>query len=136
MTPALLDTDILSELLKLRNAIVQEHALAYTQQIGPLAFSVITRYEITRGFKQQGATTQLTRFATFCQNSIVLPLDDGVFDRASDLWAHAKSGGFPCNDADILIAATALERQRVLVTGNTRHFLWVPGLTVIDWRLP
>src|SRR5436309_7713916 len=104
MTPVLLDTDILSELIKLRNATVQKHALAYTQQVGPLAFSAITRYEIIRGFKQQGATTQLARFVTFCQHSTVLPIDDAIFDRASDLWAHARTSGYPCNDADLLIA--------------------------------
>jgi tRNA(fMet)-specific endonuclease VapC len=135
MTPALLDTDILSELLKLKNVTVQQHALAYTSQVGPLAFSAITRYEVTRGFNQQGATAQLDRFETFCRHSIVLPLDDLIFDRAADLWAYAQTNGLPCNDADILIAATALQHQRVLVTGNTRHFDWVLGLTVIDWRI-
>jgi len=136
MTPALLDTDMLSELIKVRNPVVQQHALAYTQRIGPLAFSAITRYEITRGFKQHGATAQLARFATFCQQSIVLPIDDATFDRASDLWAYARINGHPCNDADLLIAASALQHQRVLVTGNTRHFVWIPGLTAIDWRMP
>jgi hypothetical protein len=38
-----LDTDILSELIKLRNPIVQQHALAYNRQYGSLAFSAITR---------------------------------------------------------------------------------------------
>ena len=33
-----------------------------------------------------------------------------------------------------IIAATALEHKRVLVTGNTAHFSWVPGLRVEDWR--
>jgi tRNA(fMet)-specific endonuclease VapC len=136
MTPALLDTDILSELIKLRNAAVQQHALVYTQQLGPLVLSAITRYEIRRGFKQQNATTQLARFEVFCGNSIVLPLDEATFDRASDLWAFARTNGHSANDADILIAATALHHQRVLVTGNTRHFAWVPGLTTIDWRIP
>jgi tRNA(fMet)-specific endonuclease VapC len=136
MTPALIDTDILSELIKLRNAVVMLHAIDYTQQIGPLAFSAITRYEIIRSFKQQNATTQLARFGVFCGNSIILPLDEPIFERASDLWAFARTNGHSANDADLLIAATALEHQRVLVTGNTRHFAWVPGLTTIDWRIP
>jgi tRNA(fMet)-specific endonuclease VapC len=136
MAIALLDTDILSELIKLRNPIVQQHALAYTQREGPIAFSAITRYEIIRGYKQQNATSQLARFATFCRNSLVLPVDETIFDRASDLWAHARLNGYPHNDADLLIAATALEHQRILVTGNVRHFSWVPGLTTEDWRTP
>ena len=134
MRLSLLDTDILSELIKLRNTVVQNHALLYTQQIGPLTISAITRYEVLRGFKQQNAVTQLARFEVFCQNSIVLPLDNATFDLASDLWSLARTNGHPCNDADLLIAATALQHNRLLITGNTRHFEWIPGLSIADWR--
>jgi predicted nucleic acid-binding protein len=34
-----------------------------------------------------------------------------------------------------VIAATALEHNLVLVTGNTTHFAWVTGLRVEDWRI-
>ena len=40
-------------------------------------------------------------------------------------------------DTDILselIAATALETGRVLVTGNTAHFAWISGLSLANWR--
>jgi tRNA(fMet)-specific endonuclease VapC len=136
MAPALLDTDTLSELIKLRNIAVQQRAVAYTQQCGPLTFSTITRYEILRGYKQQRASAQLARFATFCQHSVILPLTDAVIDIASDLWAYARLNGHPHDDADLLIAATALDQQRVLATGNLRHFTWVPNLPVEDWRTP
>jgi predicted nucleic acid-binding protein len=36
-------------------------------------------------------------------------------------------------DTDI-IAATALETGRTLVTGNIAHFDWIPGLALADWR--
>ena len=136
MPPALLDTDILSELLKLRNTNVRQKALAYAQQHGHLAFSAITRYEITRGYKDQKATTQMARFATFCQHAIVLPVTEAILDRTADLWGVARQGGHPRNDADLMIAATALEHGRLLVTGNTSHFSWIPGLTIEDWRQP
>jgi predicted nucleic acid-binding protein len=50
------------------------------------------------------------------------------------LWADAGKGGYPRNDADLIIAATALESDRVLVTGNGPHFSWIPGLSLADWR--
>jgi hypothetical protein len=34
----------------------------------------------------------------------------------------------------LIIAATALETGRALVTGNTAHFGWIPALTIEDWR--
>lgn len=134
MPPSILDTDILSELLKLRNARVRQKALAYSRQHGQLAISAITRYEVTRGYKDQNATRQLARFATFCQNSLVFPLTDAILDRAADLWVVARQGGHPRSDADLMIAATALEHGRTLVTGNTPHFVWIPGLAIEDWR--
>ncbi|MEX0702466.1 MAG: type II toxin-antitoxin system VapC family toxin [Planctomycetales bacterium] len=136
MPLALLDSDILSELIKLRNASVRLRALSYTQQHGQLAFSAMTRYAVIRGYKDRNATTQLARFDTFCRNSTVLPLTDRIFDRAADLWALARQGGHPRGDADLIIAATALEHGRQLVTGNTPHFAWIPGLPIEDWRLP
>ena len=134
MDSALLDTDILSEILKLRDPTVRQKALDYTQVHGQLAFSSMTRYEILRGYHDQNAVTQLARFAVFCQHAIVFAITDAIFDRAVDLWVIGRRGGHPHNDADILIAATALEHGRVLVTGNTSHFFWIPGLRLDDWR--
>ena len=43
---------------------------------------------------------------------------------------------YPNADADLIIAATAMEHGRVLVTGNTPHFAWISGLRLEDWRQP
>jgi tRNA(fMet)-specific endonuclease VapC len=136
MDVTLLDTDMLSEIIKLRDPVVQRRALEYTRAHGQLAFSSMTKYEVLRGYRDQNATTQLARFAVFCQHAIVVPVTDGIFDRAADLWVTGRRGGLPHNDADLLIAATALEHGRVLVTGNTSHFSWNPGLLLDDWRQP
>jgi tRNA(fMet)-specific endonuclease VapC len=99
-----------------------------------LAFSAITRYEVCRGYKARSATTQLARFQTFCENSLILPVTDSIFDRAADLWANAYQTGRPRADTDLIIAATAVETRRVLVTGNAAHFSWIPNLVIEDWR--
>ena len=136
MTPVLLDTDTLSEIVKLRHAMVVNRALAYTRQVGRLTFSAFTRYEVLRGYKRRGAITQLARFDVFCDESDILPVTDSIWNRASDLWADARNSGRPCEDADLVIAATAIEHQLTLVTGNTAHFSWIPGLVLEDWRQP
>src|SRR5438876_12418408 len=136
MDLALLDTDQLSEVIKLRNPVVRQRALAYSQTHTQLAFSAITRYEITRGYREKNASKQLARFAVFCAHATIFPVTDAIFDRAADLWVIGRRGGHPHEDADLIIAATALEHGRVLVTGNTAHFLWIPGLRLEDWRKP
>jgi tRNA(fMet)-specific endonuclease VapC len=134
MDPAILDTDIFSEVLRQRNAAVVQKAAAYVQQHGQIAISSVSRFEILRGYKKENATTQLGRFHVLCQKSLVLALTDAIFDRAADLWAYGRNHGHPVGDADVLIAATALEHGRTLVTGNEPHFTWMPGLVVDNWR--
>lgn len=136
MDSALLDTDILNEVLKQKNPQVLQHAAAYLEQHAQFAVSSVTRYEVVRGLKEKQATRQLARFATFCQRSLILAITETILDRAADLWVEARRGGYPGSDSDLIIAATALEHNRVLVTGNTPHFVWVPGLALANWRLP
>ena len=134
MNAALLDTDTVSEILKQRSATVTANAAVYLQQHGQFAFSVFTRFEIARGYKEKAASRLLTRFATFCQHSLVLPLTGDVFTQAENLWVLARRGGHPHGDADLLIAATAMVHDSVLITGNTNHFQWVKGLRLGNWR--
>jgi tRNA(fMet)-specific endonuclease VapC len=136
MPPSLLDTDILSEVLKQKNPTVVQRASAYLQLHQQFAFSAVTRYEVVRGLKDKALAQQLGQFVTFCQHSLIFAITDAVLDRAADLWVVARRAGRPRNDADLIIAATALEHGRALVTGNTAHFTWIAGLVVEDWRAP
>lgn len=65
MVPVLLDTDTLSEIVKLRNMVVVRRALAYTRQVGVLTFSACTRDEVLCGYKRRGASIELARFHVF-----------------------------------------------------------------------
>jgi predicted nucleic acid-binding protein len=96
----------------------------------------MTVYEIVRGLKATGATQQLAQFNAVVASSDVIPIDTAILMRAADLWADGKRGGHPSDDADLIIAATALETGRGLVTGNTSHFAWISELTIEDWRKP
>lgn len=116
MELALLDTDLIFEVLKQRDPEVTRRAAEYLVAFGEFAFSA------------------LSRFAEFCRRSQVVPITDAILDRAGDLWAEARWHGQPRGDADLIIAATALDTGRVLVTGNTAHFAWVAGLRLENWR--
>ncbi len=136
MDAALLDTDTLNEVIKQRNPLVVQNSADYLRQHAQFAISAITRYELLRGLKEKQATTQLAQFEVFCRQSLIIPISDAILDRTADLWVAARQGGLPGKDADLLIAATALETQRVLVTGNSAHFTWVPHLKLANWRNP
>ena len=136
MDEAILDSDILSEVLKGKDPQVAKHARQYLSQHAQLAFSTITYYEILRGIKAKQAIRQLKAFQQVTAAGEMMPITIPILDRAADLWAVADAGGHPRGDADLFIAATALEVGRVLVTGNTQHFSWIPGLRIEDWRQP
>ncbi len=68
----MLDTNMLTEILKLKEPVVVQHALAYTQAVGQLAFSAVTRYEVRRGYKRENAIQAMTKFQVFYQNASIL----------------------------------------------------------------
>ena len=47
-------------------------------------------------------------------------------------WELEKQG-LRIGDMDMFIAATALEEDLILVTGNVKHFERIPGLKVENW---
>lgn len=44
-----------------------------------------------------------------------------------------ESKGQKIGDMDMFIAATALEEELILVTGNTDHFSRIPDLKIENW---
>jgi tRNA(fMet)-specific endonuclease VapC len=130
---ALLDTDILSELLKQHPQVIHR-ARVYLAEHGRIAFSIITRYEILRGLKAKQAHAQEAAFDTLCQGCVILPLTDRVIDRAATLYAELYRRGALLPDADLLIAATALDAQLTVVTNNLAHFQRIPNLVVETWK--
>ena len=134
MDESILDTDILSEVLKRKDLSVLANAGRYLGEHQHFAFSEMTVYEISRGLKAVGATQQLLVFLKIVGASDVLPVSRSVLEKAADLWVEGRSRGLPHEDADLIIAATALEYRRVLVTGNTPHYSWIKNLEISDWR--
>jgi tRNA(fMet)-specific endonuclease VapC len=134
MLPILLDTDTLSEILKQRDDHVLQAARMYLEERQRFTFSVLTRYEILRGLRARGAVRQELAFDALCRLSQVLPLTEPIAVRAAAIYADLQQRGKLISDADILIAATALEHGLAIATGNTAHFERIPGLQMVNWR--
>ncbi|MCU0493416.1 MAG: type II toxin-antitoxin system VapC family toxin [Chloroflexaceae bacterium] len=128
----LLDTDTLSAVMR-RQPTAVAHAQTYLATHRRFSFALITRYEILRGLYAKRATAQLVRFENLCVVSDVLPLNDTVAVRAATIYADLHQRGELIGDADILIAATALEHGLMLATNNTNHFKRITGLSLVNW---
>ncbi len=135
MDVSLLDTDILSELLKQHDPAIRQGAEIYFEQHDQIALSTLTCYQILRWLRQPPKEKRLRQFDQIVTEQIVLDVDLAVLDRAADLWIEARATGRPREDVDLIIASTALVHDLTLVTGNTKHFDWIEGLKLDNWRV-
>ena len=131
-TPALLDTDILSAIMR-KNSLATERARSYLETHRQFAFSVITRYEVLRGLLTKGATKQLAMFDQLCAASQVLSLTDAIIVQGASIYADLYRRGELISDADILIAATAMVNGLAVVTNNEDHFRRIRDLQIENW---
>ena len=86
-----------------------------------------------RGLNAKRATEQLAKFEILCASMQILPLTDAIIIRAAGIYADLYQRGQLVGDADILIAATAIEHGLVLVTNNENHHSRIAGLTIENW---
>ena len=63
----------------------------------------------------------------------IVPFDADAARQYGETRAFLERQGTRLADPDLRIAATALSRDLIMVTGNTRHFNRVPGLAVENW---
>ena len=59
--------------------------------------------------------------------------DDATMRKFGELKASLERAGSRVDDADVLIAATAICKNARLATGNVRHFKRFEGLEVENW---
>jgi tRNA(fMet)-specific endonuclease VapC len=95
----------------------------------PVAFSALTVFEVEVGLR--GAAAQhRERFENVTNRIDVVPLTRDVAHRAAGIQRELYERGEPIGVVDVLIAATALERDEGVLTRNAAEFRRVDGLTV------
>ncbi len=138
MRRALLDTDILSEILKGKNETVRQRAAAYQAQLGDFAISTVTVMEVVKGLHRLGREEAIDRFLSGLGMLQVVPVDTAVATLAGRIYADLERTGRPIGRADPLVAAAALVHECDLVTGNVAHFEAVRSvgypLVIDNWR--
>ncbi len=128
----LLDNNIVSASLKQNIKINLK-----LQKVSGFKFDIfisgITYYEIQRGLLRTNATKKLALFEQFCQDYPILVLDDlRIFQKASEIHADLTRQGRIIQDADILIAATAMIHGLILVSHDS-DLTRVKDLQLENW---
>ncbi|MDF5718635.1 MAG: PIN domain-containing protein, partial [Rhizonema sp. NSF051] len=95
--------------------------------------SCLTYYEVKKGLLAVNATKQLADFHQFFTDYEVLFLDDtDIIEQAYKIQADFKIRGSSIQDTAVLIAATAITLNLVLVSNNS-DLLKVEGLSLENW---
>lgn len=122
MKQALLDTDIFSEILKAKNAIVVSKAVAYKEEFERFTISVITVLEIVKGLHKMDRREAMEKFVNGLPAIHVIPLDQDSSILAGRMFADLERVGQPIGRADPMIAAIAIQHDLTLATGNKAHY--------------
>ena len=130
----LLDTNILSELIKRHS---NSHLLSQlgSKPAHSLFTSSICMMELRFGsalrddfeaFWQKIAKEIISRVN-------IVPIGEKEALAAGDILADLRKSGQTIGLEDVLIAASAITNQFIVVTANVRHFARVRGLQVENW---
>ncbi len=129
----LLDTCVISDFIKGETST--QVRLKQTPPI-EIAVSAITVMELRYGLalNPQRAPTVAPAIASLLSSITLLPFSTTEAEQAAQIRAVLRSQGQPIGAYDVLIAATALQHNLIMVTANQREFERVPGLQTENWR--
>ena len=129
----LVDTDICSAHLRDTPGV----GTRFVQHGGNLYISTVSLAELYAWTSREKSPPRyLDGLMALLSDMTILDLDHEVARQFGALRGTMLDRGQVVPGMDLLIAATALVHNLVMVTHNTRHFANIPGLMVEDWLSP
>lgn len=129
----LLDTCVVSDFVK-----GEKNTLKRLKSISPvdIFISSLTVMEVKYGLaiNPERAIKIQPIIETFLISITVLPFSSQEAEKAAEIRSILKMAGSPIGAYDVLIAATAISHNHIVVTSNIREFQRVPNLQIENWR--
>lgn len=128
----LLDTNICIFLMKGRPGLSDR---TKREPVLNLFISEVTLAELKYGVaKSERPLANRAPLERFLLGVTVLPIREAL-DVFAFEKARLKRLGSPHSDFDLLIGATAIHHDLILVTNNTKHFQRLEGIRLEDWSV-
>jgi len=123
----LFDTDVLISLFR-----GNPKAARLVDATPERSISIATYIELVQGARSRQELRQIKDFLSDAAFQVI-PLTDGIGHRAS-IYVEEYGLGTALGVADALIAATAVEHNQPLCTGNHRHYSLIKELATKPFR--
>lgn len=126
----LFDTDVCVEILR-GNQKIAKKRMAYP---GEISISFITVAELFYGAENSNHSEEnKIAVENFIMTLGIIQSDILIMKRFGEIKSNLYKKNMMLPDADILVAATALEKSDAIVTGNVKHFERISGLKIENW---
>ncbi len=136
MKYTLLDTDTISFFFrneKKSEKKVTQKVNSYLKEHQKLNISIITYYELLNGLYFGDTKERTAEIDSFLNHHNVLPISKKVAQKAAQIYTKLRNEGNSIAHNDILIAATAIVENLVLITNNSKHFDRIEELQTENW---
>ena len=91
------------------------------------------QYEIDRGLLIKPNSKNERAYTRLLDNCILADMTVGAWKKAAELYADLYTKRFTVRDSDIVIAAFCIINDCTLITNNTKDFINMEGLNIVDW---
>ena len=134
---ACLDTTVLIDLVGSKSKYREKALFKIDQLIQRNESLVTTRFNIAelyvgveRSANQKSEEQVIHHLLKFIS---VIEFDDMAARLFGQITAYLQTIGKPAGDMDVLIAATAMVSNHILITRNSKHFMNIPELMVEEY---
>jgi tRNA(fMet)-specific endonuclease VapC len=126
-----LDTNTLIYFFKGVGNVADNLLAASPKDIGVPA---VVLYELEYGIaRSTSPKKRMKQLEELCALVKVLTFGNEEAKTSATIRASLEKKGTPIGPYDVMIAGTALSKQGILVTNNTKEFKRVPRLKIVDW---
>ena len=126
----MLDTDISSYIIKGNNPNIMER---FVQAYESCSISAITAAELQYGATKKGNASLIGKVRMFCNLLEIVPWTAEAAVNYAHIRNDLEKAGNLIGNMDMLIAASALAENKVLVTNNLNHFSRIQRLVLENW---
>jgi len=125
-----IDSDILIDFIRDKDSAIEKIRLLRGKD-ERLCVSSISSFELLKGAYRSGRIDEVERMIRFLSNFCILDFDMDSSGKSAEIFEKLKSGGVALDVLDVMIAATCITNEEVLLTGNKKHFERIEGLELV-----